>query len=57
MLNTDLNNPAISPKISLPEYVASCHRCTPLRDVPEPYLRQVLPFPSSPPTHLPTRTR
>jgi len=41
MLNTDLNNPAISPKISLPEYVASCHRCTPLRDVPEPYLRQV----------------
>ena len=35
MLNTDLNNPAITPKITLPEYVASCHRCTPLRNVPE----------------------
>jgi Sec7-like guanine-nucleotide exchange factor len=34
MLNTDLNNPAITPKITLAEYVASCHRCTPLRDVP-----------------------
>ena len=54
MLNTDLNNPAISPKISLPEYVASCHRCTPLRDVPEPYLRQVLPLPFSPPPLLHT---
>jgi len=34
MLNTDLHNPAISPKMSAHEYVQSCHRCIPLRNMP-----------------------
>ena len=41
MLNTDLHNVAIEPKISLPQYVASCHRCVPLQHVPDTYLRTI----------------
>ena len=41
MLNTDLHNVAIEPKISLPQYVASCHRCVPLQHVPDTYLRAI----------------
>ena len=41
MLNTDLHNVAIQPKIQVEQYVASCHRCGPLRDVPDEYLRRL----------------
>ena len=41
MLNTDLHNPAISPKITPAEYVASCRRCPPLVRVPEDTLEQI----------------
>ena len=41
MLNTDLHNPAISPKIAATEYAASCRRCAPLLDVPDELLRTV----------------
>lgn len=41
MLNTDLHNPAISPKISASEYVASCRRCVPLARAPEPPLLDI----------------
>ena len=41
MLNTDLHNVAIQPKISVEQYVASCHRCVPLREVPDEYLRRL----------------
>ena len=41
MLNTDLHNPAISPKITPSEYVASCRRCPPLVRVPENTLEQI----------------
>ena len=34
MLNTDLHNPAVQPKITAAEYAASCARCGPLRHVP-----------------------
>lgn len=33
MLNTDLNNPAVTPKMQLDEYCASCRRCLPLQAV------------------------
>jgi len=38
MLNTDLHNPAIQPKISRSEFAASCRRCTPLVHLDDPYL-------------------
>lgn len=41
MLNTDLHNVAIQPKIQAEQYIASCHRCVPLRDVPDEYLRRL----------------
>ena len=41
MLNTDLHNPAITPKISATEYVQSCHRCLPLRHLPDQTLLSV----------------
>ena len=41
MLNTDLHNVAIQPKVQVEQYVASCHRCGPLRDVPDEYLRRL----------------
>lgn len=34
MLNTDLNNPAVHPKIRHDEFVANCRRCTTLASVP-----------------------
>lgn len=41
MLNTDLHNPAITPKIQPHEYVASCHRCVPLRHCPRETLLEI----------------
>jgi len=41
MLNTDLHNPAISPKIQPDEYVQSVHRCVPLRHAPDEILLQI----------------
>ena len=41
MLNTDLNNPAIHPKITCDEYTASCHRCVPLRSMDDETLRVI----------------
>merc|ERR1719450_1969281 len=41
MLNTDLANPVIWPKMTDLEYVASCHRCTPLAPVPAEALLQI----------------
>ena len=38
MLNTDLHNPAILPKIQPAEYVRSVHRCVPLAHVPDDML-------------------
>jgi hypothetical protein len=38
MLNTDLHNPAIQPKISRSEYAASCRRCAPLVHLDDAYL-------------------
>jgi len=32
MLNTDLHNPAVRPKIAADQYAASCRRCRPLRE-------------------------
>jgi len=41
MLNTDLHNPAIWPKISADEYAASCHLCASLKHVPAVQLHQI----------------
>ena len=41
MLNTDLHNPAISPKIQPDEYVRSVHRCVPLSNVPDDALLDI----------------
>jgi len=41
MLNTDLHNPAIHPKIQPDEYTASCRRCVPLRGVDEDTLKAI----------------
>jgi hypothetical protein len=41
MLNTDLHNPMISPKITRDEYAASCRRCVPLRHLQEEELTQI----------------
>mmetsp|Transcript_9895 Transcript_9895/g.25517 ORF Transcript_9895/g.25517 Transcript_9895/m.25517 type:complete len:537 (-) Transcript_9895:720-2330(-) len=41
MLNTDLHNPAIAPKITADEYVASVHRCVPLASAPDEPLRAI----------------
>ena len=41
MLNTDLHNPAIHPKIAPNDYVASCRRCVPLVAMPEASLLEI----------------
>lgn len=38
MLNTDLHNPAIHPKITQQEYAASCRRCIPLAHLDDAFL-------------------
>ncbi len=41
MLNTDLHNPAVQPKMSADEYAASVRRCAPMRHAPDDALRAI----------------
>jgi len=52
MLNTDLHNKAIYPKITQDEYIKSCYRCAPLKDVNEAIFMKIYESISSQPLQL-----